>query len=57
MNIAASMENLAEAVVKGLDNKKREDFHELWRSYMNILSKNLFFKRLHIQQLKTLNQR
>ena len=52
MNIAASMESLAEAVVKGLDNEKREDFHELLLSYTNILSKNLFFKRLHIQQLK-----
>ena len=57
MNIAASMESLAEAVVKGLDNKKREDFHEILQSYTNILSRNLFFKRLHIQQLKTLNQR
>ena len=57
MNIAASMESLAEAVVKSLDNKKRKDFHEILRSYTNILSKNLFFKRLHIQQLETLNQR
>ena len=54
MNIAASMESLAEAVVKGLDNEKREDFHEHLLSYTNILSKNLFFKRLHIEQL---NQR
>ena len=28
-NIAASMENIAEAVDKYLDNKQREDFHEL----------------------------
>ena len=29
MNIAASMENVAEAVDKDPDNKQREDFHEL----------------------------
>ena len=29
MNIAASMENVAEAVDKDPDNEQREDFHEL----------------------------
>ena len=28
-NIAASMENVVEAVDKDLDNEQREDFHEL----------------------------
>ena len=38
--IAASMENVAEAVDKDLDNEKREDFHELLRAYTGVLSKN-----------------
>ena len=42
-SIAASMENVAEAVVKDLDNKQREDFHELLQANMDILSKNLHF--------------
>ena len=42
-NIAASMENVAEAVDKDLDNEKREDFHELLQAYMDIFSKNLYF--------------
>ena len=45
-NIAASTENVVEAVPKGLDSEKREDFHELLRAYTDIFSKNL-----------TLNQR
>ena len=36
-NIAASMENVAEAVDKDLDNENREDFHELLRAYTDIL--------------------
>ena len=39
-NIAASMENVAEAVDKDLDNEKREDFHELLPAYTGVLSKN-----------------
>ena len=42
-NIAASMENVAEAVDKDLDNEKREDFHKLLQAYTDILSKNLYF--------------
>ena len=42
-NIAASTENVVEAVVKGLESKKREDFHELLRAYTDIFSKNLYF--------------
>ena len=44
-NIAASMNSVAEAVDKDLDNKKREDFHELPGAYIDILSKNLYFSR------------
>ena len=40
-NIAASMESVAEAVDRDVDNEKREYFHELLRSYTDILSKNL----------------
>ena len=36
-NIAASMENVAEAVDKDLHNENREDFHELLRPYTDIL--------------------
>ena len=39
-DIAASMESVAEALDKDLDNKKREDFHELLPAHTNILSKN-----------------
>ena len=42
-NIATSMENVAEAVDKDLDNEQRENFHELLRAYTDILSKNLYF--------------
>ena len=42
-NIATSMENVAEAVDKDLDNEQREDFHELLPAYTDILSKNLYF--------------
>ena len=56
-NIATSMENVAEAVDKDLDNEQREDFHELLRAYTDILSKNILFNRLHIKQLKTPNKR
>ena len=42
-NIATSMENIAEAVDKDLDNKQREDFGGLLQAYTNILSKNLYF--------------
>ena len=37
------MENVAEAVYKDLDNKQRENFHELLRAYTDILSNNLYF--------------
>ena len=42
-NIAASMENVVEAVDKDLDNEQREDFHELLWAYTDILSKKLYF--------------
>ena len=42
-NIAASIEHVAGAVDKDLDNEKRKDFHELLRAYKDILSKNLYF--------------
>ena len=42
-NIGTTMENVAEAVDKDLDNKQREDFHELLRAYTDILSKSLYF--------------
>ena len=44
-NIAASMENVAEAVDKDLDKEQEEDFHELLRAYTDILEKNLRFSR------------
>ena len=42
-NIATSMKSVAEAVDKDLDNKQRENFHELLQAYTDILSKNLYF--------------
>ena len=44
-NIAASLENVAEAVDKDLDKEQEEDFHELLRAYTDILEKNLRFSR------------
>ena len=34
------MKRVVEAVDEDLDNEKREDFHELMRSYTDIFSKN-----------------
>ena len=41
-NIAASIEHVAGAVDKDLDNEKGKDFHESLRAYTDILSKNLY---------------
>ena len=61
-NIARSLERVAEAVNKDLDNEKKESFRDFLRDYTDILSKNLyfskiFFNELHMQQLETHNQR
>ena len=41
--IAASMENVVEAADNDLHSKIKEDFQELLRPYMDIISKNLYF--------------
>ena len=46
-NIAASMENVEEAVDKDLHNENREDFHELLRAYRYSLTELIFFNGLH----------